>query len=315
MNIEDLTKQYVLFRRSLGAKFIEGERTLKVFVRYVGTAIDITDITRSQTSAFLLYPTSSVTRKWFQRHCVLNGLFRWAIKRNYISSAPLTDIKPRHPEYKKPYIYSKWELRSIFNAAMQYQRRPSKTYPQSVKMILQLTYFLGLRISETLSLKLGDINLEDSIIFIRETKFYKSRHVPFAPQVKQLLSTFLSWRNDKGMPDSSEAYLFLTKRNLPVKRGNIHLAFSKIRDIAGIKRDDGVLMLPRIHDLRHTFAVNRLTQWYREGKDVQMLLPKLSTYMGHTHLSHTSVYLTMTDSLLEEANKRFENYVNINENE
>lgn len=82
-----------------------------------------------------------------------------------------------------------------------------------------------------------------------------------------------------------------------------------------IKRDDGVLMLPRIHDLRHTFAVNRLTQWYREGKDVQMLLPKLSTYMGHTHLSHTSVYLTMTDSLLEEANKRFENYVNINENE
>ena len=315
MNIEELTKQYVLFRRSLGAKFIEGEKTLKAFIRYVGASIDIRDVTHTETSAFLLYPTNSVTRKWFQRHCILKGLFRWAIKRDIISSMPLTEIKPRHPEYKKPYIYSDMELRSIFDGAMQYQQRPSKTYPESVKMILQLTYFLGLRISETLSLKLGDINLESSVIFIRETKFFKSRYVPFGPQVKQLLRSFLSWRIDNGMSNSSETHLFLTKQNKPVKRGNMHLAFSKIRDITGIKRDDGVMMMPRIHDLRHTFAVNRLTQWYREGKDVQMLLPKLSTYMGHTHISHTSVYLTMTDSLLEEANKRFESYVKIKEDE
>lgn len=315
MNIEVLTQQYVLFRKSLGAKFIEGEKTLKAFIRYVGAAIDIMDITQAQTSAFLLHPTNSVTRKWFQRHCILKGLFRWAIKRNFISSMPLTDIKPRHPEYKKPYIYSNRELRSIFDGAMQYQQRPSKTYPESIKMILQLTYFLGLRISETLSLRLGDVNLEESIIFIRETKFFKSRHVPFGSQVKQLLGDFFSWRNDNGMSNSSETHLFLTKQDKPIKRGTIHLAFSKIRNIAGIKRDDGVLMLPRIHDLRHTFAVNRLTQWYREGKDVQTLLPQLSTYMGHTHISHTSVYLTMTDSLLEEVNKRFSNYVNMKENE
>lgn len=312
MNIEDMIQQYVSFRKSLGAKFIEGEKVLKAFNRYIGVAADIRDITQTQTSAFLRYPTNSVTRKWFQRHTILRGLFRWAIKRDFISSMPLTDVKPRYPESKKPYIYSTIELRSIFDAAMHYQQRPSKTYPESIKTILQLTYFLGLRISETLSLTIGDIDLDNSSIFIRETKFYKSRYVPFGEQVKQLLSNFLSWRINNLMPDSSETPVFLTKQNKPIKRGNMHLAFSKIRKIAGIKRDDGVMMLPRIHDLRHTFAVNRLTQWYREGKDVQQLLPQLSTYLGHTHISHTSVYLTMTDSLLEEVNKLFENYVNIN---
>jgi integrase len=67
--------------------------------------------------------------------------------------------------------------------------------------------------------------------------------------------------------------------------------------------------------LRHTFAVNRLTSWYQEGKDVQKLLPVLSVFLGHKHLSHTSVYLTMTDNLLEEANKRFEFYINSNDYE
>ena len=65
----------------------------------------------------------------------------------------------------------------------------------------------------------------------------------------------------------------------------------------------------RFHDLRHTFAVDRLTAWYKENQDVQKLLPVLSTYLGHTHLSHTSVYLTMTDGLLREASKRFESYI------
>lgn len=87
-------------------------------------------------------------------------------------------------------------------------------------------------------------------------------------------------------------------------------SFKRIRDCAGIRRDDGAIYQPRLHDLRHSFAVHRLTAWYREGKDVQKLVSHLSTYLGHDKVSHTSVYLSMTDSLLEEANKRFELYHN-----
>ena len=86
-------------------------------------------------------------------------------------------------------------------------------------------------------------------------------------------------------------------------------AFERIREHAGISRSDKSPFQPRLHDLRHTFAVNRLTSWYRKNQDIQQLLPVLSTYLGHTHLSHTSVYLTMTDGLLGEANNRFESYI------
>lgn len=84
--------------------------------------------------------------------------------------------------------------------------------------------------------------------------------------------------------------------------------YPRIRKKAGIKRADGGRYQPRLHDIRHTFAVHRLVSWYEEGANVQMLLPFLSTYLGHTTLAATSVYLSMTDDLLQEANMRFEHY-------
>jgi integrase len=77
---------------------------------------------------------------------------------------------------------------------------------------------------------------------------------------------------------------------------------------AGVRREDGARYQPRLHDLRHTFAVHRLTSWYRQGADVQRLLPHLSVYLGHVHIRTTQVYLSMTPELLQEANIRFERY-------
>ena len=87
-------------------------------------------------------------------------------------------------------------------------------------------------------------------------------------------------------------------------------AFERIRDLAGVKRTDGSRYQPRLHDLRHSFAVHRLTEWYRSGKDVNRLLNSLSAYLGHDHISNTSVYLSMTDDLLSEANNLFNAYRN-----
>ena len=84
--------------------------------------------------------------------------------------------------------------------------------------------------------------------------------------------------------------------------------FRKIREKAGVKRLDGARYQPRLHDLRHTFAVHRVTSWYQENKDVQQLLPLLSIYLGHQCLAHTTVYLTMTNELLQQANHCFERY-------
>src|SRR5262245_32449640 len=96
-----------------------------------------------------------------------------------------------------------------------------------------------------------------------------------------------------------------SERSKITRSGCISLNFRTIR---GLHRDGGPRCQPRLHDLRHTSAVHRLTSWYREGKDVQKLLPQLSVYMGHTLLAATQVYLSMTPNLLHQANLRFELY-------
>jgi len=88
----------------------------------------------------------------------------------------------------------------------------------------------------------------------------------------------------------------------------IERIFQRVRKSAGIRRLDGARYQPRLHDLRHTFAVHRLTSWYRQGLDVQRLLPHLTVFLGHAHLAGTSVYLSMTPELLRAANTRFERY-------
>jgi integrase len=117
------------------------------------------------------------------------------------------------------------------------------------------------------------------------------------------------WRNKRGFPKKENAPFFYGRHNKSLNLGTIESAFERIREKAGICRTDGAKYQPRVHDLRHTFAVHRLTSWYQQNADVQQLLPALSVYMGHTHLSATSVYLTMTNDLLQEAGKKFENYV------
>lgn len=113
---------------------------------------------------------------------------------------------------------------------------------------------------------------------------------------------------DESASRAENAHLFLTNKGKTATTAQIRNAFSGIRREAGVKRTDGARCQPRIHDLRHTFAVNRLTTWYREGKDVQRLLPALSTYLGHLHLTYTSVYLTETKERMEEANRKFFEY-------
>lgn len=89
----------------------------------------------------------------------------------------------------------------------------------------------------------------------------------------------------------------------------VEKSFQRLRGLAGVHRADSSSYQPRVHDLRHTFAVHRVMEWYRQGADVQSLLPALSTYLGHVNLASTQRYLTMTPELLAEANSRFQNYV------
>ncbi len=148
----------------------------------------------------------------------------------------------------------------------------------------------------------------NSLLIIHETKFYKTRLVPIGPRLTAVLSTYSKKRQQLGHSQSLRAPFFVTRHGNPVTRQMAELAFVRRRERAGVRRQDGSRYQPRLHDLRHAFTVHRLVSWYRQGADVQRLLPQLSTYLGHIHIAATQRYLTMTPELLEEASLRFEHY-------
>ena len=155
-----------------------------------------------------------------------------------------------------------------------------------------------------------DVDLASEVLTVRNTKFYKSRLVPVAPQLANAMRTYAERRSHRPLLEGMESAFFANRDGTQVRKHNVDHAFKRLLEITGIGRKDDGRRAPCLHALRHTAAVHRLTSWYREGADVQRLLPALSTYLGHAHLDGTSVYLSMTPELLHEASVRFDRYVN-----
>ncbi|WP_316679261.1 tyrosine-type recombinase/integrase [Ralstonia chuxiongensis] len=172
---------------------------------------------------------------------------------------------------------------------------------------LVLLYGAALRLGEALSVTIADVDLSASLLQVRETKFFKSRLVPLGQDLTSVLSGYLVLRKDQH-PVSETSPFFCCRDGRPVPRHLAEAAFRRARDYAGIKRGGGPRCQPRLHDLRHSGVVHRLVAWYRSGVDLQDLLPKLATYLGHVDLHATQRYLTMTPELLREASLRFEHY-------
>lgn len=310
MRVKEMTESYIVYRRSLGEKYVTGATMLRCFARHAGEDNDTREIKLDTCVSFLYGKECKVTQSWFLRYSALKWLFGWAVVRGYMTEMPLPEEQPRRLEHMTPYIYSKAELKKLFDTALAYQKNRSRIPPECIQMILKVTYFLGLRIHETVSLTADDIDIREGHAVIRESKFNKTRIVPFNGQVQEMLKGFIEWRASIHPNHKEGTALFLDRAGRPIRIDTVRGCFQRIRAAAGIVRNDGACFQPRLHDLRHTFAVNRLTAWYREGKDVQRLISSLSTYLGHDKVSNTSVYLTMTDALLKEACKRFEAYSN-----
>ena len=168
-----------------------------------------------------------------------------------------------------------------------------------------LLYGAGLRRGEARRLKVEDVDLPRSLLHIRGTKFFKTRLVPLSTSLSAVIRSFVAKHRARPSKDGGEL-LFCKTDGTPLTDSAIGAAFRRLRVIAGIKREGSARNQPRLHDLRHSAAVHRVTSWYRTGADLNDLLPKLATYLGHKDLSGTQRYLTMTEELLAEASRRFE---------
>ena len=176
------------------------------------------------------------------------------------------------------------------------------------RTLILLLYGAGLRLGEALALTVKDVDLAAGTLVVRNTKFFKTRLLPIGPKLAAALGHYAE-RRLALIDQSPSANAFLRRRRgIAISRATAERYFTIIRSRLGLARRDGAYFQPRLHDLRHTFAVHRLVAWYRQGADVQRQLPKLSTYLGHISLVETQHYLIMTPDLLREAGRRFESY-------
>ncbi len=305
MKLQTICERYAAFRKTLGERFEVNGRQLKAFCRAMGPNIDIADVSPEKVSTFLV-GKGPLTTSWYVRHNALLGFYRYAISRGFVATSPLPRAIPQRPPAFQPYIYSHAELRRIVDSTESCRRPRSDLDAPVMRSLVLLMYGAALRTSEALSLKICDVDLPGAVLTIRDSKFFKTRLVPIGPKTVQVLADYASHRDTSFRhPDTP---FFVGRNAKQVTIYKFERAFKQIRLHASLHRDGGARCQPRLHDLRHTSAVHRLTGWYREGKDVQKLLQQLSVYMGHTRLAATQAYLTMTPELLHEASLRFERY-------
>jgi len=218
---------------------------------------------------------------------------------------PIVMSRPAPRSMFKPFIYSHEQIQAILDEA---RKIPETNYcslkPYVCHAMIVLLYALGLRHREVRRLRIRDLDMDREMLFIERTKFHKSRYIPFGPKVSACLQGFLDLRRTVVKPLRADDPLFVTLWRAPVGHHFLLDAFHRILDTRGIVNQHSPRR-PRLHDLRHTFAVHRLLRWYREGVDVQSRLALLSTFMGHVEPRATEVYLTITDELLAEAGSRF----------
>jgi site-specific recombinase XerD len=219
---------------------------------------------------------------------------------------PQTYVPGPRPGLKstfRPHIYTPVQIRALLDEAA--RLRPlGSLRPRTYVTLIGLLYCSGLRVSEALALRLADVDLDEELLIIRNAKFHKSRAVPLQRDVRHALAAYLKSRHQYRHRTDPDAMLFVNEWHRPCSYGTVAATFLEIARRAGI-RGAPPQRGPRLHDLRHTFAVHRLLAWYRDGGDVQARLPLLSTYLGHVSLISTQIYLNVTAELLHEAASRF----------
>lgn len=201
-----------------------------------------------------------------------------------------------------PRIFTREEVRGLLAAA---DRLPASTKSPLRRRVLpelfRVLYGCGLRISEALKLQVGDVDLAEGILTIRNTKFGKDRLVPVAPALHERLRSYAAALGDR----PAEAIFFPAPGGKMYSHMAVYGAYRDLLYAQGIPhrgRGHG----PRIHDLRATFAVHRLEAWYRAGEDLSAKLPVLSAYLGHDNLGGTQWYLRLTPELFPDIAARLE---------
>ena len=298
-------RRFVEYKRALDRKYRSEAAALRLFDQYLcDTAVACGDeIDGVLIGQFLQTRPRVRPRSYNHLLGVLRRFYAWAVVQGLVRNNPVTAQCRRDTGKRLPYLFQLYEAKRLLELARALPDRSRAPYRGLVyEMIFSLLYGLGIRVGEAARLKLGDVDFSRDTLFIRDTKFSKSRLVPFGPKLGQQLRRYVAKRYGEARGADLPLFSF-TKRGC-ISEGTISQTFHMLVPKLGLHVPPGASP-PRAHDLRHSFAVATLLRWYREGIDPNSRLIHLSTFLGHVDPCSMAVYLTITDDLLREADQRF----------
>lgn len=293
--LEQELNKYLSIRRQLGFKLYDEGHLLPDFVQFLvqeGGEF----ITRDIALSWAMKPQNTSPAWWAARLRMVRRFAQYLSTVDPRTEIPPSGLLPYHYHRKSPYLYTDEEIKQLIEAG---QKLPSTIglRPKTYSTLFGLLAVTGMRIREPIYLERKDVDLVQGILTIRQTKFGKSRMIVIHPTTKHALQVYEQQR-DQIFPNPCDPNFFISDRGTRLTTDIVRWTFVKLSRQIGL-RGPCDSYGPRLHDFRHRFAVHTLLNWYRAGVNVEQQMPKLATYLGHTHVNDTYWYLTAIPELME----------------
>lgn len=303
--LHDAFTEYLQTRRALGTKLAWPESSLRQFVDFVeteGAEFVTTEIAlRWATKSTVVQRATHVRRLG-----IVRGFAIWLQATDSRTQVPPLRILPARERRPLPHIYSNREIADLMASAGRL-RSSCGLRRVTFQTLIGLLAATGLRPGEVLALDVADVDLVGGVMTVRDSKFGKSRFVPLDESARAALVAYARLRDALRLRRETPAFL-VTENGARLRACTTRLTFATLGQTVGlrprIRRRCG--RGPRLQDFRHTFATRRLVAWYRAGVDVDRLMPRLATYLGHVSVAETYWYIQAIPELLRLATERLE---------
>jgi integrase/recombinase XerD len=275
--------EYLKVRRALGYKLRLPGYLLERFVDFADRA-GAEFINTELALNWAVQPAEAQPAQWANRLTMVRRFAQHCTATDFRTVVPPSDLLPFRYRRSAPHLYRDEQITRLLQAA---QRLPSATGLRShtYATLFGLYVATGMRCNEPLQLNRDDVDLVNGLVTIRGTKFGKSRHVPLHPTARRALQRYATCRDHLCCSVHSPSF-FLSEQGTRLTDGTVRRTFVNLSRQIGL-RHPGAARSPCLHGLRHRLAINTLLKWYRRGVDVEIHLPRLSTYLGHTEITHT----------------------------
>jgi len=306
MNVlHDALTEYLATRRALGTHLRWPESSLRRFVDFV-EAEGAGYITTEAVLRWVVQSVGVQRATLARRLGIVRGFATWLQATDTRTQVPPRGIVPSGRRRPAPHIYSDQEIGEIM-AATALLRSASGLRPATFRTLLGLLSATGLRPGEALRLDIDDVDLVGGILTVRESKFGRSRYVPLDESTRVALAAYSRFRDSVQSSRDTPAFL-VTGHGSRLRPSATRRTFAILCQAIGLRprcmHRSG--RGPRLQDFRHTFATRRLVEWFRAGLDVDRLMPRLATYLGHVRVADTYWYIQAVPELLRLATERLE---------